>query len=143
MPSSDRLPVVQAVLLCDYIYRDARTGKHVLAGTFNLIFGPGPEFQVQRAGLYVNLVDLPSECELVVRLVQLSDASVLMESQPIRFKHSDPLQPAECVIPLPPIHLPKPGVYAMEVLWGPLRTPLASVRLQGRVASQGKDQPRE
>ena len=81
-------PILQALILADHIYRDAATGKHIIAGTFNqVVFQKGgakpktvevggEEKQVVPGGMqvgspyvYVSLTDLRGKAQCVLRYV--------------------------------------------------------------------------
>ncbi|MFP4417891.1 MAG: DUF6941 family protein [Fibrobacterota bacterium] len=51
-------PIVLAMVICDYCYRDAHTGKYVLAGTFNSINSPSFPSKHGNCALYVALTDI-------------------------------------------------------------------------------------
>ena len=130
-------PVLQAMVLADHIYQDRSTGKHIIAGTFTTIFigsakvTPAPDSEgaagrhtvsgpITRAGspyLYIALVEVHGEVPLELKLVDLSDASVLMEAQVV-VASNDPIAVAEFVLPLPILPASKIGTFSLDLLHG-------------------------
>ncbi len=51
-------PIVLAMVICDYCYRDVHTGKYVLAGTFNSINSQSFPAKHGNCALYVALTDV-------------------------------------------------------------------------------------
>lgn len=128
-------PVLQAMALADHIYQDRMTGKFIIAGTFTNIFltetqrtpvdpavtGPGAAYQFQgpistmgSPYLYVALVEVHGHVPLIMKCVDLSDASVLLEAE-IVVGAMNPLLVAEYAIPLPQLQF-KAGSYSFDLL---------------------------
>jgi len=132
-------PVLQALLLADYVYQDRLTGKHVICGVFNtLIFVP-PEQRESGAGAtqaevgesltisaaeliragsphaYISLTELQGTKKLELRYVDLSE-NIAMFSTTFQLKSQDPLQTVEIAVPLPPLPAPREGTFALELL---------------------------
>lgn len=51
-------PIVLAMVICDYYYRDAHTGKSILSGTFSSINSPGFPSKHGNCAIYVALTDV-------------------------------------------------------------------------------------
>jgi len=132
-------PVLQALLLADNVYEDKRTGKKVIAGTFDTYMvakdtkaedkepegdeaGKAPEqpavLPFERAGTpyaYISLTDLHGPTDLQLRFVSLDSHEALMSTVDFKVTTNSPLDTAEIVVPVPP--LPRePGVYALELV---------------------------
>jgi len=143
-------PILQALLLADYMYEDRRTGKKVLAGIFSslLVIKSRPQEEaseeqeadparkgkltfssVEQAGspyVYINLTELRGPTDLKIRYVSLDKHEVVFETNPFRVTSPSPLDSVEMIVPVPP--LPRvPGVYALELLLGD--EPLGSHRI--------------
>ncbi|HLA86063.1 MAG TPA: hypothetical protein VJL29_14825 [Thermoguttaceae bacterium] len=152
-------PILQALLLADYMYEDRRTGKKVLAGIFSSLLmvkgrpkeeaadntlaepaetGKRPLSNVEQAGspwVYINLTELRGRTELKLRYVSLDKHEVLFETSPISVTSQSPLDSVEMILPIP--SLPRvPGVYALELLSGD--EPLGSHRITVRQMEQPK-----
>lgn len=57
-------PIVLAMVLCDYYYRDAHTGKSILAGTFSSINSPGFPSKHGNCAIYIALTDVAASGQL-------------------------------------------------------------------------------
>ncbi len=62
-------PIVLAMVICDYYYRDAHTGKSILSGTFSSINSPSFPSKHGNCGIYVALTDVAAKgkAQLVFR----------------------------------------------------------------------------
>ena len=121
-------PVLQALLLADHIYTD-QSGKRIICGTFSKIFCEKfPTLTSFSCFAFVLLVDVVGEVELQLRLVSLDENEILMESAKAKIKSESPLTPLDIVFRIPPLPLPREGIYSFEC-WtdGAM---IGSVRLQ-------------
>ncbi len=100
-------PVLQAMVLADHVYQDRLTGKFVIAGTFSSVWigeikfeastvegeaaqrvaSTQPPTQIGSPYLYLALVEVIGQVPLILKLVDLSDASVLFEVQVVSNVH--------------------------------------------------------
>ena len=80
------------------------------------------------AFVFILLVDVIGEVVLQMRFVSLHDNQILMESSPMHIQNDDPLTPLDIVVRIPPLHLPKAGIYSFEC-WTD-ETMIGSVRIQ-------------
>ncbi|MFQ5654775.1 MAG: hypothetical protein ACE5GW_08595 [Planctomycetota bacterium] len=110
-------PHIQAIVLCDHIYRDTESGKCVLAGTFNRVFLQEFPGEYQPASIYLNLSDFSGDHTLAFRFVRLSDQAILDQSPGFVLNHGDRREHHECIFDLPPLHFPGPGRYSVEILY--------------------------
>jgi hypothetical protein len=62
-------PIVLSMILCDYYYRDAHTGKSILAGTFTSINSAGFPSKHGNCAVYIAMTDVASsgKAQLVFR----------------------------------------------------------------------------
>ena len=90
------LPHVQAIILCDHIYRDDETGKCVLAGTFNRVFLEEFPGEYHPASIYLNLTDFSGHHVIQFRFMRLADQKVLDESPRFPIQHENRREPHEC-----------------------------------------------
>ena len=130
------IPVLQALVLADQIYTDA-SGKRIICGTFNRIFSR--EFPVTSfsAFVFILLVDVIGKVVLQLRFVSLNDNQILMESTPIPIQNDDPLTPLDIVVQIPPLPLPRAGIYSFECWTN--EEMIGSVRLQVLKAPSKED----
>lgn len=111
------LPHVQAVILCDHIYRDEETGKCVIAGTFNRVFLQEFPGAYQPASIYLNLSDFSGQHSVAFRFKSLTDNEVIEQSPSFDLFHEDRREHHECIFDLPPLHFPEPGRYTLEIVY--------------------------
>ena len=116
MPGSV-LPHVQAIVLCDNIYRDDETGKYVLAGTFNRVYFQSFPGEYPRASLYINLSDFMGHHRISFRFMHLAEGAILDESPEFELHHDDRREHHECIIELSALEFPEPGRYTLEILY--------------------------
>jgi hypothetical protein len=129
-------PVLQAMVLAEHVYQDRMTGKFVIAGTFaTIFFGQisgvpigepegerqkilvrGPITQSGSPYLYLALFDVHGQVPLNLKLVDLSDASVLFEVQ-ILVASTDPVSVAEYILPMPLLPVHKATTYSLDLFY--------------------------
>jgi len=109
-------PQLQALMLADHIYVDAATGKKIIAGAFNRL--SSKEFP-STAGVskytLISLTDVHGTVSLILRFVDLSTGDTLLEMQGLEVHADNPLDTVEMILEIPPLPLPHPGTYALEV----------------------------
>jgi hypothetical protein len=54
-------PIVLSMILCDYYYRDAHSGKSILAGTFSSINSAGFPSKHGNCAIYIAMTDVSSD----------------------------------------------------------------------------------
>lgn len=112
-------PVLQALVLADYVYVDAQTGKKVIAGTFNELQAATFPTQFPRVTFaYLCLADLRGQTELDLHYVDLSSGEVLMQLENVPVDASSPLDSTELIVEVPEFPMPHPGSFALEVHCG-------------------------
>ncbi len=134
-------PILQAILLADHVYRDAITGKHIVAGVFhNLLFVKAEHVQERQQHVvggmqagspyaYISLTGVRGNPCFSLRYVSLAEDHVLFHTD-ISVKCDDPLETVELIAPLPPLPTQKAGIFALELLWED--EPLGSFRVRVR-----------
>lgn len=114
MKKPNSLPVLQALVLADHIYTD-QSGKRIICGTFSKIFSDKfPSVTGFPASVFILLADVVGEIVLQLRFVSLYDNEILLESNPIRIQSPGPLAPLDIVVQIPPLPLPRAGIYSFE-----------------------------
>jgi hypothetical protein len=124
-------PILQALVLADHVYQDKLTGKTIVVGIFNNlnIFKTKPSEPIEgpqhidprkffRPGspyCYINLSSVHGTIPLELRYVDLKDNSVLMYLN-FEVTNPDPLRNIEIITPVPPLPVPHPGSYVLELL---------------------------
>ena len=126
------------MVLADHVYRDAGTGKFIIAGTFSALcqgqqkpLPEDPARQSEIAGkrqtftnpmgkagspyLYLALTGVHGRVSLGMRYINLADSSVLIEGQ-IDITAADPVSVTEHSFPLPMLPL-SPGQFSLDLLY--------------------------
>lgn len=112
------LPHIQAVILCDHIYRDEDSGKCVIAGTFNRVFLQEFPGDYQPASIYLKLSDFSGRHTVAFRFKRLNDEQqIIEESRPYDLVHEDRREHHECIFDLPPLRFSEPGRYTLEIIF--------------------------
>jgi hypothetical protein len=125
-------PSLLALIVADNVYRDTRTGKHIISGTFNKLFFSRTNLnqpvmidgkQKLLGGMdsgspyaYLCLTDVRGDTKLMLRYIDLADNSQLFEGE-IRVNAQSPLDAVEAILPLPRLPVPHPGIFALELLY--------------------------
>lgn len=138
-------PILQALLVADHVYRDALTGKHVIAGVFHSIHVLTPPQQEasgeegvarlpvnpggHRAGspfAYMSLTAVRGEQPFVLRYVHLNRDQLVFQTA-FKIHSDDPLGTCEAAFALPDLPTNEIGAFALELLWND--EPLGSHRI--------------
>ena len=147
-------PILQAILLADHVYRDAATGKHIVAGVFHDLIVLKPEdieklqqqavktpvvaggMQAGSPYAYISLTGVRGDQVFSLRYVSLDDDRVMFHAE-LPVKCEDPLETVEIIAPLPslPHNL---GIFALELLWKD--EPVGSFRVRVRNLEVGGSQ---
>ncbi len=131
MTDKKPVPVLQSIVLCDCVYADARTGKKVLAGTFNTLWAQEfPSVFGRSTFVYLCLTEVHDEAIVNLRYVDLAKNEPLLSLEGLSVTAGSPLDSVELAVETPPLPMPKPGAYAFEVDCG--GAPLGAIRLQAQ-----------
>lgn len=108
---------LQALVLADQLYLDARTGKWVVAGIFNTLHASEfPTLFNARTYAFLSLTDIVGPKELVIRYRDMQDFTILMETAPATIQAPpDRLATVNLGIPIPGFPMPHAGAYAFEL----------------------------
>ena len=110
------MTALQAIVLADQVYRDASTGKHVVAGTFHQIdVGSVPATFAGPAAVFVSLLDVDGPTGVDLRFVEPASGEVLLGPHRVEVTGTDPRLPVEFAVQLPPLPLPRRGRYALRL----------------------------
>ncbi|MCH7905587.1 MAG: hypothetical protein IH944_13610 [Armatimonadetes bacterium] len=106
-------PRCVALLLCDYVVEDKRTGNKSFIGTFNGISGSQSPMRHDRMFVVISLTNVLEPCQIMVRIVQPEGASLLEMKGEIRA--DSPLQVLDMVLEFRGIVFPSVGQHSVEV----------------------------
>lgn len=109
-------PTLQALLLADHVYKDANTGKFVIAGTFrNLWAREFPSQFAREVHAFVSLTNLRGKTSIHLRYVHLKELKVLVQTPDVEIESKDPLATLELSFLIPGLPMPEPGPYSFEL----------------------------
>jgi hypothetical protein len=116
MADHNPTPVLQAIVICDCVYSDARTGKKVLAGTFNTLWAVEfPTVFNRSTFVYLCLTEVHREAALSMRYVDLEKNESLLSLDGLVVAAGSPLESVELSVEIPPLPMPHAGAYVFEV----------------------------
>lgn len=110
-------PIVLAMVICDYYYRDAHTGKSILSGTFSSINSPSFPSKHGNCAIYVAMTDVASDgtAQLVFRK---ENGDFFMKLPPWEVKKPENRRSVvEIGGNINGLPLPREGNYEFVLLW--------------------------
>ena len=108
-------PIIQSMLLAERTYIDPKTNKRTIEGVFDAIRTPHPAFYPDPLYLYVSLTGVRNQVELMLYYVDLASNEILMECGPFPLSCNDPLASIDFQVKMPPLPLPRSGVFCVEL----------------------------
>ena len=110
-------PILQALVLADHVYIDAKTGKKIIAGTFNHLAAPEfPSFFGRTTYAFISMTEVHGNLPVTLKYTDLSNSEVLLEIRDLPMEApNDPLATVEMVVELPRFPMPHEGIFAFEV----------------------------
>jgi hypothetical protein len=123
-------PILQALVLADHIYIDAKTGKKIIAGTFNHLAAPEfPSHFGRTTYAFISMTEVHGNTPVTLKYTDLSNSETLMEIRDLPMEApNDPLATVEMVVELPRFPMPHEGIFAFEVYAH--EEPIGSLRIQ-------------
>ena len=123
-------PILQALVLADHVYIDAKTGKKIIAGTFNHLAAPNfPSFFGRTTYAFISMTEVHGNTPVTLRYTDLSNSETLLEIRDLPMEApNDPLATVEMVVELPRFPMPHEGIFAFEVY--AYDEPVGSLRIQ-------------
>ena len=107
-------PVLRSFVLAEAVYQEAQTGKKIIAGTFHNVISPKFPVVLPSAMVYMALTGAHGTPNFQIRLVDLRDDLVLMETPPLPAQVENPLATAEVILRINGFQFPHPGQYDLE-----------------------------
>ena len=110
-------PILQALVLADHVYIDAKTGKKIIAGTFNHLAAPEfPSFFGRTTYAFISMTEVHGNTPVTLKYTDLSTSETLLEIRDLPMEApNDPLATVEMVVELPRFPMPHEGIFAFEV----------------------------
>ncbi len=114
--SSDHLPVLDGILLCDQIIEDRLTGKKTLVGIFQEILAVKFPCIHPTLWIYAAISDAEGEYEFELRLLDGESLNMIGTSKTGHIRIQNRLQRTEIQIRMDGLPLAKPGQYIFQFL---------------------------
>jgi hypothetical protein len=110
-------PIVLAMVICDFYYRDSHTGKSVLAGTFSSINSPAFPSKHGNCAVYLAITDVPTSGKLQL-VFKKEDGDFSMKLPPWEVACPESRRAVvEIGGNINGLPLPEEGYYEFLVLW--------------------------
>ena len=131
-------PILQALLVADYIYTDKDSGQKIIAGVRRRIayfvkqdkeLGDEPTSETEKPKalggvtkggiapfIYLSLTEIYEQQDFILRYVNLETDQARFEKS-ITVISKDPIEPVEAVFPLPELPMEQGSDYAVELFW--------------------------
>lgn len=110
-------PIILAMIICDYYYRDSATGKSIIAGTFSTINSPQFPSKHGNCAVYIALTDVAQTGKLQL-VFRKEGGPFKMELPPWDVASpSDRRTVIEIGGNINGLPLPEEGFYEFTVLW--------------------------
>ena len=108
------IPSVTAMLICDQIISEQGSNKKSLIGIFEMMGALTFPTVIPRLSIYVRLLDGSGKYPIKLRLVKLSDESLIAEVD-AEIDITDPIHAWEVVVNMMGIALPEAGKYEFQL----------------------------
>lgn len=109
---SQVVPVLVAALICDTAAIDPSTQKKSLIGIFDRLFGQFPA--ARPVAFYVKVTDAVGWYRVDMKFVHSDSGRTLAEVK-AEAEFTDRLSSTDFVVPVPPLPIPAPGRYELQV----------------------------
>lgn len=108
-------PKALSFLVCDYIHRDASTGKATLIGCFANLYSPKFPITVPVMAVYAVVTNGHGKVPIRVKIVDSEEELEPINDSTFEVEFSDPRMTAEVVGFLTDVTFPKPGEYRLQL----------------------------
>jgi hypothetical protein len=108
-------PVAQALLLADFIHRDARNGKYDVYGVFNLVSCPCFPATLPDPWVYVALTEIYGPTAVRVRVVSADEDEPCFSAE-LTASAPDPVTVVEAAFPVRGVSFSNPGLYRLQLV---------------------------
>jgi hypothetical protein len=112
--SARPLPVAQALLLADFIHRDARNGKYDVYGVFNTVGCPRFPAVLADPWVYVALTEIYGPTPVQIRVVSADEEPYFCAD--LTADAPDPLAVVEAAFPVRGVAFESPGLYRLQLV---------------------------
>ena len=113
--SSDLIPTVVALLLCDTVIIEEGTGKKSLIGVFDRFNFPEFPAQVQGFSFYARLTDVEGNYTFRIDVTDLEFDKVILSIDSSEALTPENVRYMDLVLTMPPVKFPRPGNYEFQL----------------------------
>jgi hypothetical protein len=139
-------PIVLAMIICDYYYRDAHTGKSIIAGTFNSINSSAFPSKHGNCAVYIAITDVAKNGSLQL-VFRKEGGGFSMELPPWEVKCPESRRAVvEIGGNINGLPLPEEGYYEFAVTWDGLEIfsrRLRATKIEIPTPPQSSEEPSE
>ncbi|MBD3315952.1 MAG: hypothetical protein GF344_09210 [Chitinivibrionales bacterium] len=139
-------PIVLAMVVCDYYYRDAHTGKSILAGTFSSINSSSFPSKHGNCAVYIAMTDVAQAGEVQLEF-RKEGGGFSMKLPPWQVKSpEDRTAVVEIGGNINGLPLPEEGSYEFVVTWNGMeifsrRLKAIKIKVDGQSTAEAGDSP--
>jgi hypothetical protein len=108
-------PKALSFLICDYIHRDASTGKATLIGCFANLYAPAFPIVVPVMAVYAVITNGHGKVPIHVRIVDADESLEPINESTFEVEFADPRMTAEVIGFLTNVTFPKAGEYRLQL----------------------------
>lgn len=108
-------PKALAFLVCDYIHRDASTGKATLFGCFANLYAPDFPIKVPMVAVYAVVTDGHGKVPIRVKIVDADESIEPINDSTFEVEFTDPRMTAEVIGFLTDVVFPRAGEYRLQL----------------------------
>lgn len=108
-------PEVLAMMVCDQVIIDAKTGKQSLIGAFNMIGGTRFPLRYPGFTVYVALTEGYGDTTLRLRLIEASETGEPLFERPLTIRFTDPRMICEMHTVIYNVTFPEPAEYRLQL----------------------------
>jgi hypothetical protein len=108
-------PHVLAMIICDQVIIDARTGKQSIIGSFSVVNTPSFPLRYPSLMVYIALTEGRGDIPLQLRLIDSNEEQAPVVDRTLSIKFQDPRQVCELHSAFYNLMFPQPGEYRLQL----------------------------
>jgi hypothetical protein len=111
-------PLVNSLLICEKVITAQGSGQQSLIGLVYAIFASRYPFQTPMLHMFMEVTGCHGQFRLTFRLIDANEDRPAVGQGKCETSVDDPLAVSRLVFPLPPMEIPEPGDYRLQVFTG-------------------------
>lgn len=113
MPS---IPYVHALLVCEHVWQEIRTGKWHACGIFSRVEAENEPLRLDPFAVYVNLTGLHGSYRFEFQILRATDERLVVAMESLEeLEVADPLATIDFGVPVGVVELPSRGKYLLRL----------------------------